>query len=64
MRASSIRAKEGPQTSTRTGTLRDGNETSGIKSPLAAAPLGTYTGWIVTTAGPLKGQSWEAERHW
>jgi alpha/beta hydrolase family protein len=35
----------------------DGNEVPGIKSPLLAAPLGTYTGWNVTAAGPLKGQS-------
>jgi hypothetical protein len=35
----------------------DGNEQAGIKSPLLSAPLGTYTGWNVTAAGPLKGQS-------
>jgi hypothetical protein len=35
----------------------DGNEVAGIKSPLLAAPLGTYTGWNVTVSGPLKGQS-------
>jgi hypothetical protein len=35
----------------------DGNEVAGIKSPLVAAPLGTYTGWNVTASGPLKGQS-------
>jgi len=35
----------------------DGNEVAGIKSPLQFAPLGTYTGWNVTAAGPLKGQS-------
>jgi hypothetical protein len=35
----------------------DGNEIAGIKSPLLSAPLGTYTGWNVTAAGPLKGQS-------
>ncbi len=35
----------------------DGNEVAGIKSPLLAAPLGTYTGWNVTAAGPIKGQS-------
>lgn len=35
----------------------DGNELAGIKSPLLAAPLGTYTGWNVTATGPLKGQS-------
>jgi hypothetical protein len=35
----------------------DGNEVAGIKSPLTSAPLGTYTGWNVTAAGPLKGQS-------
>jgi hypothetical protein len=36
----------------------DGNEVAaaGIKSPLQMAPLGTYTGWNVTAAGPLKGQ--------
>jgi hypothetical protein len=34
----------------------DGNEVAGIKSPLQAAPLGTYTGWNVTASGPLKGQ--------
>jgi hypothetical protein len=35
----------------------DGNEVAGIKSPLLAAPLGTYAGWNVTASGPLKGQS-------
>jgi hypothetical protein len=35
----------------------DGNEVAGIRSPLLAAPLGTYTGWNVTASGPLKGQS-------
>lgn len=35
----------------------DGNEVAGIKSPLLAAPLGTYTGWNVTASGPLAGQS-------
>jgi hypothetical protein len=35
----------------------DGNEMAGVRSPLASAPLGTYTGWNVTAAGPLKGQS-------
>jgi hypothetical protein len=35
----------------------DGNEVAGVKSPLQAAPLGTYTGWNVTASGPLKGQS-------
>src|SRR5262245_20510974 len=34
----------------------DGNEVAGIKSPLQAAPLGTYTGWNVTSSGPRKGQ--------
>lgn len=34
----------------------DGNEVTGIKSPLQMAPLGTYTGWNVTASGPLKGQ--------
>jgi len=34
----------------------DGNEVSGIKSPLLSAPLGTYTGWNVATAGVFKGQ--------
>ena len=33
----------------------DGNEVAGVKSPLQMAPLGTYTGWNVTSAGPLKG---------
>jgi hypothetical protein len=33
----------------------DGNEVAGLKSPLAMAPLGTYTGWNVTKAGPFKG---------
>jgi hypothetical protein len=33
----------------------DGNEIAGVKSPLAMAPLGTYTGWNVTVAGPFKG---------
>ena len=34
----------------------DGNETAGIKSPLLMAPLGTYTGWNVISAGMFKGQ--------
>jgi len=33
----------------------DGNETSGIASPLHQAPLGTYLGWNVTRAGFYKG---------
>lgn len=33
----------------------DGNEVAGLKSPLAMAPLGTYTGWNVTKSGPFKG---------
>ena len=34
----------------------DGNEVAGIKSPLLSAPLGTYTGWNVTTSGLYQGQ--------
>ena len=34
----------------------DGNEVSGVKSPLLSAPLGTYTGWNVTTSGLYEGQ--------
>ena len=34
----------------------DGNEVAGIKSPLLSAPLGTYTGWNVTTSGAYAGQ--------
>ena len=34
----------------------DGNEVAGVKSPLLWAPLGTYTGWNVTTAGLYEGQ--------
>ena len=34
----------------------DGNEVAGIRSPLVMAPLGTYTGWNVTTSGAYKGQ--------
>lgn len=34
----------------------DGNEVAGIKSPLLSAPLGTYTGWNVTTSGLYEGQ--------
>ena len=34
----------------------DGNEAAGIKSPLLSAPLGTYTGWNVTTSGLYSGQ--------
>jgi hypothetical protein len=33
----------------------DGNEVGGIRSPLLMAPLGTYTGWNVTTSGVHKG---------
>ena len=35
----------------------DGNEVAGIRSPLQAAPLGTYTGWNVTANGFYKGQA-------
>jgi hypothetical protein len=35
----------------------DGNEVAGIKSPLLAAPLGTYTGWNIRASGVFKGQS-------
>lgn len=34
----------------------DGNETSGITSPLHQAPLGTYLGWNVTRTGFYKGR--------
>ncbi len=34
----------------------DGNETSGVASPLHQAPLGTYLGWNVTRAGFYKGR--------
>ena len=34
----------------------DGNETSGVASPLHQAPLGTYLGWNVTAAGFFTGQ--------
>jgi hypothetical protein len=34
----------------------DGNEVAGVKSPLLSAPLGTYTGWNVTTSGMFSGQ--------
>jgi hypothetical protein len=34
----------------------DGNEGAGIKSPLLSAPLGTYTGWNVTTSGLFAGR--------
>jgi hypothetical protein len=34
----------------------DGNETSGIPSPLHQAPLGTYLGWNVTRSGFYKGR--------
>jgi hypothetical protein len=34
----------------------DGNETSGIASPLHQAPLGTYLGWNVTRTGFYKGR--------
>jgi hypothetical protein len=34
----------------------DGNEVSGIKSPLLMAPLGTYVGWNVISSGMFKGQ--------
>lgn len=34
----------------------DGNETSGIQSPLLQAPLGTYLGWNVTRTGFYKGR--------
>ena len=35
----------------------DGNETSGIASPLHQAPLGTYLGWNVTRSGFYKGRA-------
>jgi hypothetical protein len=34
----------------------DGNETAGIRSPLLAAPLGTYTGWNPVATGYRKGR--------
>ncbi len=34
----------------------DGNETSGIASPLHQAPLGTYLGWNVTRSGFYQGR--------
>ena len=34
----------------------DGNEMAGVPSVLHQAPLGTYTGWNVTSAGYFKGQ--------
>jgi hypothetical protein len=33
----------------------DGNEIAGVKSVLHQAPLGTYTAWNPTAAGPLQG---------
>jgi Alpha/beta hydrolase domain len=33
----------------------DGNEIAGVKSVLLQAPLGTYTSWNPTAAGPLQG---------
>lgn len=35
----------------------DGNERSGIRSPLLSAPLGTYLGWNVTASGFSKGRA-------
>jgi hypothetical protein len=35
---------------------RDGNELAGLKSPLVASPLGTYTGWNRTASGFAEGQ--------
>ena len=35
----------------------DGNELDGIRSPLMAAPLGTYVGWNITSSGFEKGRS-------
>jgi hypothetical protein len=35
----------------------DGNETSGVPSPLHQAPLGAYLGWNVTRAGFYKGRA-------
>ena len=35
---------------------RDGNELAGVKSPLVANPLGTYTGWNRTASGFAEGQ--------
>jgi hypothetical protein len=37
-------------------TDADGNETSGVASPLHQAPLGTYLGWNVTRSGFFKGR--------
>jgi hypothetical protein len=34
----------------------DGNEVVGIKSPWLSAPLGTHTGWNVTSSGMYTGQ--------
>ena len=38
-------------------TDRDGNEIAGIKPLMGELPLGTYTGWNVTTNGFYKGQA-------
>lgn len=35
---------------------RDGNEVAGVKSPLLANPLGTYTGWNRTASGFATGE--------
>ena len=35
---------------------RDGNELAGVKSPLVANPLGTYTGWNRAASGFAEGQ--------
>jgi hypothetical protein len=37
-------------------TDADGNEMAGMRSPLLAAPLGTYVGWNITAAGFQKGR--------
>ena len=34
----------------------DGNEVAGLKAPLQMAPLGSYLGWNVISAGVFKGQ--------
>ena len=30
---------------------RDGNEQAGVRAPMVAAPLATYTGWNLRTRG-------------
>ncbi len=40
---------------------RDGNDVPGVRAPMVAAPLGTYTGWNPRARGHGHGAQWRFE---